>query len=109
MNCLFCQTPMQESAWSNAHQLKFDCVICPHRTRRVKHLNSKNQEPVFEMTCFEYQNYKLVMVLLNNIQPQTPYFLLTDRKSFTILRLNYLPKINPHNVERKLPTILTFL
>lgn len=113
MNCYFCQSSMKESAdWSFPNQRRFDCPSCPYETRRVCYTEKGTGIISFEVAVFKYQKYTLAFVLPNDhvASAGKKFHLSTyDGSVHTILRLDYLPKISPYNVEKKLPTLLTFL
>jgi hypothetical protein len=104
--CYFCQIPLQETYFSLPTSREFRCHTCPLPVEMK--LVMRGGKIVGYSTNFYYQDsYRFVFILQDELDDM-PKFLLVGYLKI-ILELDYLPNITPYNVEKKLPTLLTFL
>lgn len=112
MICHFCHIQMHESYWNSWNHRKFRCHNCPLETIGEIDLDDRIAQTTFQHYYFDYKEYRLTFVL-KQYGLVEPYFILSRSTPITghnfVLRLDYLPSISPYNVEKKLPTLLTFL
>jgi len=75
-------------------------------------VENANGTLIYQATFFDYQEYRLQFILQDYLC-LAPVFLLsyqTLNPGYSyLLDLKHLPNISPYNVEKKLPTLLTFL
>lgn len=99
MNCLFCHNPVDKTSI---------CSNCP--TRVSYHVTNKIISSVFIYNTHNINSlifYSVWLDFKKNSAVISKHS--KNQGSKFILSLNYLPNINPSNINNKLKTILTFL
>ena len=95
MNCLFCPQEIEKYKLP-----KYHCTLC----NAVYVFDEHNQlEYYYFGGDYKEQTYAVVC----RLKP-TPIFYLIDKNSDDIQQLNYIPNVTPHNITKKIPTLLVF-
>ena len=98
MRCYFCSKTMERTDTSYV-------TICPHCPHKVKAVIDSNHTAISFLFVVTYQ--ETIYEINFHIGTQT-FYLIKDGTDKIVLKLNYFPDINPYNILKKLPTLLTF-